>query len=150
MDVFTAIGDHGAADDVGVVARLGEVVSSLEAARLTGGETDGLVLVVPRGRRDDGEQLPLLGGQAEADPGAELAEGPPGDPQVEARPVRAVAGRGSVLAGVAEAVFLSRSLVDPAGDAERGQQLLDAAQQLLGTAAEAHIAGPVLLAHGAA
>src|SRR5450755_2354323 len=117
MDVFTAIGDHGTADDVGVVARLGEVVSGLEAARLTGGETDGLVLVVPRGRSDDGEQLALLGGQAEADPGAELAEGPPGDPQVEGRPVGAVAGRGAVLAGVAEAVLLSACLVDQIGRA---------------------------------
>ncbi len=150
VDVLAAIRDHRPADDVGVVARLGEVVGGLESARLAGNQPDGLVLVVPGGRRDDREQLPLLGGQAEADPGSELTQRPAGDPQVEAGAVGAVAGRRPVLADIAEAPRLGAGLVDPAGNAERGQQFLHAEEQFLGAAAQPDVPGPVPHAHGAA
>ena len=65
-------------------------------------------------------------------------------------PVGAVAGDGAVLAGVAEAVLLGAGAVDPAGDPERAEQLLDAEQQFLGAAAEADVAGSVRHADGAA
>ncbi len=80
--VFRAVRHHHTTDDVGVVARLGEVVCRLEPAGCARDQPDGLVYSVERMRGEQRIERHCLLGMVEPDHRPVSGEVPAADPQV--------------------------------------------------------------------
>ncbi len=128
VHVLTAIADHDAVDHIGVVPGLGQVVGELDA--IVGplhqsGRAADVVKALDAAESHFAEQS-LLATQGEADVLGETGDRPRGDAEV-IHGKAAVVADAAVLGRVGERTHVAGTagLVDAAGDAEGGEELLD-------------------------
>ena len=137
MHVFTAVAHHEAIDDVGVIAWLGKVVGELDSGVDARAQAGGRVGRVEARGRDDVAQLRRLRAQLEPDVRGVPSNRRAGDTEIPARAAAVL----PPLAIEAGPHSRPRRLlgIDPGGDAERGQESLDPAEEVDRDRAESDI-----------
>ena len=149
MHIFRTITHNCSIYDVAVVARLGQVEGELDAVVFPGHEADRLIGHVEPVVRHQVLELRRLGRHHETDVLGVARDRTIGDAKVVVR-VADVGRFGAVFADVRElTVFrpLDAGAIDPAEDAERGQQPLSVDEQLARRRTETDVAAVLTVVH---